>query len=229
MPSSNISNSVSLIDQLLDNWIHFVRRNISDQSLRLQCFYRFTRGLIKVISALLLPAGLGQQSRTSSIHIGAQMDVKVFLDVVKSLISFPVTAESLYYRTKRRLRDEVLKGGLLSPRLVATEVYNHIKQLGLELLDAYLSSMCHHQTRAKMFHSLTKCSRIWIHFLRRNLSDQSLRIRYFHRFTRGLVKVIGAMLPAGLGQQSRTSSILIGAQVDMKVLLDEVESLISFQ
>jgi hypothetical protein len=140
--TSNGNNGVPLtIDQLLEDWIHFVRRNLSDQTLRLRCFYRLTRGLVKVIGALMLPAGFGQQSGTSSRLVGAQVDVQALLDTVELFVSFPITAESVYLKTKSRLRDEVVEGGLLSLKLVAMDVSNHIKQLGLELLDNCLSSM----------------------------------------------------------------------------------------
>ncbi|VEU39024.1 unnamed protein product [Pseudo-nitzschia multistriata] len=121
----------------LDEWIHFVRRDISNESFRLKCFYRFSRGLTKVFHFLLLQDGLDR----SSTLVDAQIDVKKVLGVVESFVSFPLSAETIYYRTKRRLRNEIIDNGLLSPRIIATEVANHIKLMGHEILDSMLDAV----------------------------------------------------------------------------------------
>jgi hypothetical protein len=124
---------------MLEDWIHFVRRSLSDENSRLLCFYRFTRGLTKAYCSLLLQDGLEQQYSSSLVE--AQVDIQTILGVVESFVSFPLSAETIYFKIKRRLRDTLVDDGLLSPRIIATEVANHIKQLGLEILDYSLAAI----------------------------------------------------------------------------------------
>jgi len=125
---------------MVDNWVHFVRRKLSDESARLKCFYQFTRGLTKAICCLLLQEGLGNPASNASL-VDVEVDIQRILGVVESLVSFPLSAETVYYKTKKRLRDEVVDNGLLSPRVIATQIANSIKELGHDILDCSLAAM----------------------------------------------------------------------------------------
>ena len=137
---SPIENSNGTVNEFLGHWINFVRRDISDYQFRLKCFYRFSRGLTKAFEFLLLQDGMSR-FQSKSILVDAQLDIKMVLGVVESLVSFPLSSETVYYRTKRRLRDETIDNGLLSPRIIATEVANHIKLLGHDILDCTLAAV----------------------------------------------------------------------------------------
>jgi len=137
-PTEDLNSSNGTTDNFLEQWIRFVRRDISNEQFRLRCFYRFSRGLTKVFQFLLLQDGLDRFHSNSTL-VDAQLDIKKILGVVESLVSFPLSSETVYYRTKRRLRDENIDNGLLSPRIIATEVANHIKLMGHDILDSTLA------------------------------------------------------------------------------------------
>eukprot|EP00536_Pseudo-nitzschia_multiseries_P002242 jgi/Psemu1/294756/fgenesh1_pm.30_\ len=140
--NNNNNNNNDSVEQ----WIRFVRNiDSSDESSRLKCFYRFTRGLTKVFRFLMLRDFGGPDrlfhSSSSSALVDAHVDVKQILGVVESFVSFPLSSETVYYRTKRRLRNETIDNGLLSPKTIATEAANHVKIMGHELLDCTLDAV----------------------------------------------------------------------------------------
>lgn len=139
-PTEDLNSSNGTINNFLGHWIRFVRRDISDEQFRLRCFYRFSRGLTKVFQFFLLQDGLDRYHSNSTL-VDAQIDIKKILGVVESLVSFPLSSETVYYRTKRRLRDETIDNGLLSPRIIATEAANHIKLMGHDILDCTLAAV----------------------------------------------------------------------------------------
>ncbi|KAG7363990.1 hypothetical protein IV203_037192 [Nitzschia inconspicua] len=129
------------VNAMLKDWIQFVRQEVADQSSRLQCFYRFSAGIVKLINALLLRPNLSGSNSSTLMLVGTQIDVQAILELVEAMVSFPLSAESVYYKTQRRMRDEVLENGLLSPRILASQVSNHIKLMGLEILESCLASV----------------------------------------------------------------------------------------
>lgn len=136
-PTGDLQSSNSSTNNFLGHWIRFVRREILNEQFRLRCFYRFSRGLTKAFQFILLQDGLDRYHSNLTL-VDGQLDVKYVLGVVESLVSFPLSSETVYYRTKRRLRDENIDNGLLSPRIIATEVANHIKLMGHDILDCIL-------------------------------------------------------------------------------------------
>ena len=136
----DLNSSNETTKKFLGRWISFVRRDISNEQFRLRCFYRFCRGLTKLFRYLLLQDGFDLHHSNASL-VDAQLDINATLGVVELFVSFPLASETVYYRTKRRLRDENIDNGLLSPRIVATEIANHIKLMGHELLDCTLCSV----------------------------------------------------------------------------------------
>jgi len=133
-------HSSGATSKFLGEWIHFVRRDISNESFRLRCFYRFSRGLTKLFHFLLFQDGLGRYHSSSTLF-DAEVDIKKILAVVESFVSFPLSSETVYYRTKRRLRNENVDNGLLSPRIIATEAANHVKLMGHDILDCTLAAV----------------------------------------------------------------------------------------
>ncbi len=138
LTQSNTANTDK--NKFMQDWIYFVQREISEEQERLSCFYRLSRGLTKAYGFFLLQDGLSR-FHSSSILVDAHLDVKMVLGVVESLVSFPLSSETVYYRTKRRLRDEKIDNGLLSPRIIATEVANYIKLMGHDILDTTLAAV----------------------------------------------------------------------------------------
>ena len=138
--TDNSHSSNGAMDTFLEDWINFVRRDISNESYRLRCFYRLSRGLTKVFHFLLFQDGLDRYHCSSTL-VDAQVEITKILAVVESFVSFPLSSETVYYRTKRRLRDENVDNGLLSPRIIVTEVANHIKLMGHEILDCTLAAV----------------------------------------------------------------------------------------
>lgn len=132
--------SDGIVRDHLTGWMNFVRSNVSNHSARLRCFSRYTRGLTKVFHFLLLRDGMEMQSSDATL-MDAQVDVDKVLDVVESFVSFPLTAETAYYKSKRRLRDEVIEDGLLSLRDIMTVMANHIKHMGHDILDCALAAI----------------------------------------------------------------------------------------
>jgi hypothetical protein len=130
--------NVTSTTRMLEDWIHVVRHTISDESMRVECFQRFMFGLTMAICSLMRqdqPAHLG------SALVDAQVDVTKMLKVIELFVAFPLTAESTFHKTKKRLRVDLVDGGLLSPKAIAAQVSNHVKQLGHELLNVMLASM----------------------------------------------------------------------------------------
>jgi len=137
---SNTKSSDRTANDFLEQWICFVRKTTLNEPSRLRCFYRFCRGLTNAIHFFLLQDKLDRHHSNSSL-VNAQVDIKLFLGIVESLVSFPLSSETVFYRTKRTLRDERIDNGLLSPRIIATEVANYIKLMGHDILDCILAAV----------------------------------------------------------------------------------------
>jgi hypothetical protein len=88
----------------------------------------------------MLLDGLHEQNMTAILGT-AEVDVEKILGIVESFVSFPLSAETIYFKTKRRLRNEIVNDGLLSPRSIATEVANHIKFIGHDILDVSVAAI----------------------------------------------------------------------------------------
>jgi hypothetical protein len=138
------TTSLVISDDIVANrwrgWVNYLRTNISSPPSRLQCFSCYTRGLTMIYHFLLLRDGTETHSSDGTL-IDAQVPVDKVLDVVESFVSFPLTAEMVYHKTKRRLRDEVIQDGLVSPKGIVSDVANHIKHMGHQILDCTIASM----------------------------------------------------------------------------------------
>eukprot|EP00980_Cylindrotheca_fusiformis_P011720 scaffold2783_cov129-Cylindrotheca_fusiformis.AAC.21 len=123
----------------LETWVTFVREEISEEDARVLTFHRFLRGLTLCFSSLISRDGLGRHD--SFLLVDAKLDVESILEVVENLLAFPLSAETSLYKTKKRLRDEALEGGFISPRAAAILLGNQVKKFGHIVLDSLLQGL----------------------------------------------------------------------------------------
>lgn len=123
---------------VLNDWLSFIRQDISDESDRVNTFRLLLRGLVLSFQHFLSRDGYGH---TPGILLESRMDIEMILEIVERFLSYPMSAESLFFRTKKRLRDESVDGGLISSRSIAIKVANEVKRLGHEILDCMISSI----------------------------------------------------------------------------------------
>jgi hypothetical protein len=124
-------------------WIDFVRNDLSQESARVLSFNRFLRGLTLCFRSLLSQDGMNLHAHNyglSSPLSDSKIDVEAILDVIENFVSFSLSAETIFYKTKKRLRNETVDGGLLSPRAVSTLVGNQVKRLGHDIFNCLLES-----------------------------------------------------------------------------------------
>lgn len=118
----------------VDGWLQSIRKADSEEQ-GTTLFVHYVQVLVSMTTALLSVEGLAWN------HVlNAQVDIVSILDLVELLICFPINAESLYFRTKKRLRRETTEMGLFSP-LAVTNMANRVKIMGHELIDALLTSI----------------------------------------------------------------------------------------
>ena len=121
------------------DWIQFVREEMSQEIPRIFTFHRFLRALTLSFKALLSQDG--RIANIDSSLSGAKIDIDSILSVVENFVSFPLAAETVFYKTKKRLRNEAVDNGLLSPRAVSTQIGNQVKRLGHDILDCILETL----------------------------------------------------------------------------------------
>ena len=128
---------------MINEWLDEFRRHVQNDDDRVKCFNLFTRGLSRLLHFLLLQDGIGSDfansGSSSSSLTSVQIDIPSVLSLIENLLAFPLTAETVYFKTKRRLRDVAVDGGLLSPTSIATRVANCIKRMGHDILDSLLT------------------------------------------------------------------------------------------
>jgi len=123
---------------VLSDWISFLNKDISSGKDRATTLVTMMRGLVLAYQHCLSP-DLGRDAMEAFLEV--RIDVELILDIVERFVSYPMAAESLFFRTKNRLRDEVVEGGLISPRLVAVRVANEMKLLGHDVVDSLIKSV----------------------------------------------------------------------------------------
>ena len=122
--------------QRLQEWTAFLRHDISSEMDRVITFLTTMRGLVLVYQHYLSPE-LNADAAIAPLEI--KLDIESILEVVERFMSYPMAAESLFFRTKDRLRDEAVEGGLISPRIIATRVANEIKHQGHKILNVLIA------------------------------------------------------------------------------------------
>lgn len=138
-PSNNREASLSKeADDVLQGWLSFLRRDISNEIDRVRTFRLLLRGLVLSFRYFLSRDCHGS---TPAILLESKIDIETILEIVERFLSYPMSAESLFFRTKKRLRDEAVDGGLISSRSITTKAANEVKRLGHEILDCLISSV----------------------------------------------------------------------------------------
>jgi hypothetical protein len=123
----------------LQTWETFVREDVSEESARVLSFRTFLSGLTLCFQSLVSRDGMN--GHDGSPLSDAKVDVESILDVIETLVSFPLSAETIFHKTKKRLRNEAVDGGLLSPRATSILLGNQVKKLGHSIFDCLLQSL----------------------------------------------------------------------------------------
>lgn len=142
-PVTKVSNNqeVSLSEDaevVMQRWIAFLRHDISSDRDRVNTLRCVLRGLTISCQHFLYRDCCGH---TTGDFLEACIDIASLLELVERFLSYPMSAESLFYRTKKRVRDEAVQGGLISARTIATEIANEVKRFGHDILDCLVSSV----------------------------------------------------------------------------------------
>ncbi|GAX24202.1 hypothetical protein FisN_4Lh294 [Fistulifera solaris] len=118
----------SLLERLLDKWISLLSET-NDNTKRGHRFLSLVHGLV-VLGVRLL-----QRQEESTV---VEFNVGLILQVVETMMTFPLTAETSFHGTNNRLRAEYLDGGLLTTIVLARDVANVVFIRGLLLLNGLL-------------------------------------------------------------------------------------------
>jgi hypothetical protein len=76
-----------------------------------------------------------------SVLLNGQLDIIQYLCVIEYMIAFSPSSEVVLFNVKKRLRQEAVEDGLLSPLSIAEKVANVIKSSGLDLLGVLIQSV----------------------------------------------------------------------------------------
>ncbi|KAL7575859.1 hypothetical protein ACA910_003175 [Epithemia clementina (nom. ined.)] len=117
-----------------DVWLHGIRSADSEED-RTKLFLHCVQVLLSMTTSLLSVERVGWHD-----CLGEQVDIVSIFDLAELLISFPITAESAFFGTKKRLRRETMEIGQFSPAAI-TNLANRVKIMGHDLLDTILSSL----------------------------------------------------------------------------------------
>ena len=140
--SNNIATLSNHMEAILQSWTNFVQQDISSEEDRATTFSRILSGLCSCFQAMFDMQAMGpQKSSQTSAFLEAKVDIDQVLNIVERFLSFPLSAESIFYRTKKRLRGEAVDGGLLSPSVLASTIASKLKCLGHDILECLMSSI----------------------------------------------------------------------------------------
>ena len=118
----------------------FFQQNLtSDEKIRCRAFRFLIGGFSSLILALLQRDYHGPGNEVSLLDTRICFDE--LLELLGTMLLFPSSSESLFYITKKRLRMEMMEGGVLSPMAIATEIGNPIKLHGHKVLHALFSAL----------------------------------------------------------------------------------------
>ena len=122
----------------LSAWLARLNQEMS-QDARLVLFNALTSGLAQCIVSLLEVECL--TANDGPVLSSARFPVVELLDLLESMFAFPPAAENMFYGTKKRLRMEIIEGGLLSSTGIVSSTANHIKRNGLVVFNAMMQSL----------------------------------------------------------------------------------------
>lgn len=127
-----VSRVSTAYEKRFDEW--WTRLHQADsQNDRVSWILHWIRSLISLLITLL------QRGQGTMVLLEATLNVSSLLDLVDALLSVPMSAEATYYGTKKRLRDEPLDSGVLTPTSIATMLANHLYIQGHRLLSSLVS------------------------------------------------------------------------------------------
>ena len=123
-----------------ENWIERIRQTNSEK-LRCELFLQLVGGLVQLVTSLIARDDLffGMDASVSPLT-SAVIDCDAILDLVDTMISFPMASEANFHGTKKRLRSEAIEGGLISPNMLVAKIANFVKLCGHKLLDGAILS-----------------------------------------------------------------------------------------
>eukprot|EP00934_Nitzschia_sp_Nitz4_P002670 Nitzschia sp. Nitz4//scaffold195_size40117//30054//32752//NITZ4_007579-RA/size40117-processed-gene-0.28-mRNA-1//-1//CDS//3329540374//2660//frame0 len=134
IPLSEEANAV------VQQWHRCIQQTLSEPQARVDALVVLLRGTSMCVRNLLLMDSLSV-SPSDSIPVDTCVPIETVLDVVESFLSYPMSAESLFYRTKKRLRDETVDGGYVTSRAIALQLANVIKGIGHMILESLLTAL----------------------------------------------------------------------------------------
>jgi len=110
-----------------------------DERHRTLSFRVLIYGLSTLIVSLLKRDYRGPGNE--ALLMGARASVNAVLALSETMFAFPSACESLYSSTKKRLRREVVEGGVLSPMSLVSEVANYVKLMGHRIFNTFASAL----------------------------------------------------------------------------------------
>lgn len=131
----DLSSEGSVIFQ---GWVSCLQRGVNHADSRARAFLSMLKGLTLTYRHFLSRDLNGNSFLALS---ESKVDIELMLEIAESFLSYPMSAESVFFRTKKRLRDEVVDGGLISSRVIATTIANEIKSLGHDMFDCLINSI----------------------------------------------------------------------------------------
>ena len=146
VPINKISNKNmnGLSDQtklLFENWTKVIRDDMQDgeEQDRIHAFQTFASGLSSCFNSLMKKDHANLLSGPPMID--AQINIDSIFGIIESYLSFSLSAETVYNKTKKRLRNEAIEGGIISPKAISSQIANTIKKIGHSMLDCFLKSI----------------------------------------------------------------------------------------
>ena len=116
-------------------------RSADTDRARVDTFLHMMRALVTVFECALSREARICGADGTSHYLRVAVDVPALLDLSETLLSFPVSSESLFFGTKKRLRNEASEDSEFSPLAFASELSNPLKHLGLRLLSSSVQAL----------------------------------------------------------------------------------------
>jgi hypothetical protein len=128
-----------------DQWIPSIQQS-SNEEMRMNMFLHVIHGLVGIVIALFTRESLGIGNATATISscsqlINAEINIDLILSLIEMMLSYTTASENKFYATKKRLRQENITGGLLSPNNIVGKVAMSIRILGHELFNVIITSI----------------------------------------------------------------------------------------
>jgi hypothetical protein len=137
-----ISDFVKL--NVMDPYLLSLQQSLSE-STKLDGFCQIVKGLSGLIMDLFSRDTIGVRSATTTTLclqlLATEVNVEMILCLVDTMISFSSAVENKFYATKKRLRQETVEGGALSPNSLVGSASGVVRTCGHELLNILITSL----------------------------------------------------------------------------------------